>query len=601
MTNALPFIALLLFPSMSILEGSLTGYEWTVWLGYFVSFFMLSAWLWQKRDLLRRLMFRKASKYSPTSLPVIVLTLIALAGIANVSSRSRFNHKIDMTKASLNTLSRASVEVLNRLKTKPERVQMSGFFQDQVAKENFRDLIDLYISEGAPIDVTYYDPRSHPDKILSLKITAPNTVLLNYESRDLRISTFTEEKITNALLNIYKKSVRKIYFLKGHGEPSTNLEKGNTYNSARMLLEGQKYQVSEISLLKTANIPSDAEALIIAGPKYDLKPKEAELISIYLEQGGSLLVAVDAVTSVPVLNSVLNSFGLALANDLLILPADDVRAKMFGQNFAVVDTFDDMSGVTKDLAERSFGGSLEMMVPFMRSVELVSHSRTRMNTLIAAKTYSGMMKVSNVETSEDLEEFGQEQLEVGEFGVLGVSSGLAKIVSLGEKNADGSSLGTVDAQNSVDASAADVDASAADVDAKASVDQHDHDSHEGHEGHQKHQGDLGDTNTVTQETTKLNAKEEARNETRLVVFGSSQFMNDQGLQLSKANSDLLGSIISFLTRDNDFVSIPSKRVTEGRIDVVSKLSQSVLLFISYVYPFLFLIAGTLYWLKRRAL
>ena len=71
------------------------------------------------------------------------------------------------------------------------------------------------------------------------------------------------------------------------------------------------------------------------------------------------------------------------------------------------------------------------------------------------------------------------------------------------------------------------------------------------------------------------------------------------MQLSVANSDLLAGIVGFLTRDQNFVSVPSKKIISGSIKLVSETSQMLLIFLSYLFPFVALSFGVLMWVREN--
>jgi ABC-type uncharacterized transport system involved in gliding motility auxiliary subunit len=514
----LPFLAILVSAIMSAVGSAFADMVWIKYIGWAIGLLIMCLWIYLDLENFKSRFSKNGMKYGAGSGLVVILVMIALVAFGNLTNRARFNKQVDLTRGALNTLTGDSEKLLKRLAAENVSIKVEAFFQDDVIQDTFKSILGLYKQFGTNIEAEYIDPRMSPDRAISAKITSPNTAVFKYQNREASVTNFTEEKITNALLSVSKEGSKKIYFLTGHGEPVTRGEEGESFGLATTILEGQKFGVSELSLLEEASVPSDADLVVFAGPKYDLKEAEVKILESYLSGGGALLVAVDAVVSIPRTNELLNKFNLNIENDLLILSPNDIRAQMFGQNFTIINDFDDMSGVTKDLA----GKGNELMVPFVRTVSTLDKNKD-LHSLVAAKTSDVMVKIADVEKEEDLKNLSEDRMESGSFGVLGVSSGGSDDTGANSKN------------------------------------------------------------------------------TRLVAFGSSHFMNNQGMQLSAANTDLLGGIISYLTRDKDFISIPSKKMESGSIDLSSGTSQLVLLLISFIYPFVFLGGGVVYWLRRRAL
>lgn len=525
----LPFISLLIASLGSAVGSSFPSVVWIKYVGLLVAAALIGLWVYLDKDNFKRKFSKRSLKYGASSGLIVVLGFAALFAFGNLTSRARFNKQIDLTRSSVNTLSAKTDKFLSRLVENNAAIKVEGFFQDDVIQDKFKSLIGLYAGKGVNIQAEYIDPRSNPDRAISSKITAANTAVFILGDRESRVTTFTEEKITNALLNIFKEGSKTIYFITGHGEPMLRNEDGDGFGLAVTVLEGQKYNVKEHSILENAEIPEDADLVVFVGAKYDLNQKEAVIIDSYLKKGGAFLAAVDAVVAVPNLNEILNKYNLNIENDILILSPNDIRAQMFGQNFTIINDFDEMSGVTKDLAAGAGGQATELMVPFVRTITTTEENNS-LTSLVAAKTSDTMVKISDVEKEEDLKDLSEDRMEAGSFGVLGVSSGA--LMTTPSKDSD---------------------------------------------------------------------NDEKSVETRVVAFGSSHFMNNQGLQLSGANADLLGGMIAFLTRDKDFISIPSKKVISGEIELSSGTSQLLLLFLSFIYPFAFLGGGVVYWLKRRSL
>lgn len=113
--------------------------------------------------------------------------------------------------------------------------------------------------------------------------------------------------------------------------------------------------------------------------------------------------------------------------------------------------------------------------------------------------------------------------------------------------------------------------------------------------------------TLTSSSKKTNSDEDAstkddstENKTgKLVVVGSSHMFSNNGMKMSGANRDFMGSLISYMVRDDNFVSIPLKEFAKGDLNMSSSSSQLLYSLIVYIYPFLFLGVTIFYWLMRK--
>ena len=83
------------------------------------------------------------------------------------------------------------------------------------------------------------------------------------------IKTFKgEEAFTSAILAVTEQRQPKVVFAQGHGEaPLDSGERGRGYADAKQLLERDNMTVTTWNALGKADLPADADVLIVAGPQ----------------------------------------------------------------------------------------------------------------------------------------------------------------------------------------------------------------------------------------------------------------------------------------------------------------------------------------------
>ena len=295
-------------------------------------------------------------------------------------------------------------------------------------------------------------------------------------------------------------------------------------------MENNKYTAETLMLLETGKVPADADLVIVAGPRYDLRKEEIDFLRDYLQQGGALLVMFDAVTKMTNLAAFTEEFGVKINNDLLLLPPDDPRALLLGQNNALVTDFDDFHSVTKDFARQS---ASTLLMPNVRTLAKVEDNKHKMNVELVAKTSDSIVKVDNVSDKSDLGEITQDRLTAGKFAVIAVATGKTKTPQLADAGAE---QGKDEAK---------------DVDNKA-----------------------------------LPTAEEKQ--VRLIVAGSSHFARNQGVQTAVENRDMFVNMTNFLLKDEDFISLRPKDVQKSSIALTSSMSQLLIRLICFCYPFIFM-------------
>ena len=535
----LPFLALLIAAIGTAAGSALTEIRWLTPMAWAVAVIVLLLWVALDLENFKALFRRKGAKYGASSGLAIVLGTTAIIGVAVIAARPRFNKSIDVTRDKLNTLSDQSTKVIASIKGTGKPVKVDVYASDEKVNADLHDLFALYQAKGANLQVEYIDPQTHPTQAMAAKVTESNTVVFRHGTQEKRLSAFTEEKITNALVNVLKDKSKKIYFIKGHGEGALKGADASGFNTIAMDLENNRNSVEELSLLESAKVPEDADMLVIAGPKYEFKEEETRIIEDYLKRGGSVLAMVGAMTPTLQLNRLLGKFGVQYNQDLLILAPNDVRAQMIGQNNAIISEFDEFNPVTKDFARMS---QVQLVMRNTRSLGEVKDNPQKLKVTLAGKTSKEMIRVKNVTGPADLENLTEDRWEMGSFPVIAVAAG--KTLPLPT-----------------------ADASVAAKDAKSDA------SH----------GDLGGGKG---------------RETRLVTVGSVEFANNQGAQLAE-NKDMFANIVNYLLQDEDFIAIRPKDPTKSTINLATRSSQAVLTFLVLIYPLLFIGGGTVSWLRRR--
>jgi len=534
----LPFLALLSAAIGGAL-GSAATQTWVKLVGLGLGVVLLGLWVFLDFKNFKHLFARKGAKYGASSGLVVVLGICVVVGLALLTSRPRFNKSIDVSKSQANTLSDQSLKILENVSKNNATINVTAFFQDDGAKTQFRDLANLYQNKAPNIAIEYVDPARDPMRAQAEKLTSGNTVIFRFGKQESRVTTFTEEKLTNALVKVLKDKVKKVYFVKGHGEGELKGQDANGLGIMAQELENNNYQVAELKLLEEGKVPADADLLVIAGPKYDLKEEEVRFVEDYLKQGGALFALVGAVTPVDNFNNMLGKFGINFDSDILILSPNDPRAMLLGQNNAIVSEFDDLNPVTKDFAKKS---QVDLLLQFTRSLTEKTGNTNNMKVSLVAKTAPIVIKVKDVRSQADLGRINKERIESGTFAVIAVASGKPASPDL----------------------------------AKA-------------------EGDKGE---VKKDAGSEGLDGNKKRETRIVAVGSPQLATNQGAQAPQHRDMFLNSV-SYLMQDEDFISIRPKDPTKTTVSLTSKSSQFGLLALSFIYPFLFAGAGLFYWLRRR--
>jgi ABC-type uncharacterized transport system involved in gliding motility auxiliary subunit len=263
---------------------------------------------------------------------------------------------VDFTAAKLHSLSDQSVKVLKALKND---VSIKAFFREgNYSRGTFENLMKIYAYESPRIKAEFIDPDKNPGLVKRYAVTQDGTTVFESGDKDGRISTTSEEDVTNAVIKLTREKKKAIYFLEGHGEASVEESGDGGYSTVKGDLEKLGYEVKKQALALSEGFPADCALLVVPGPKKALLPNEIETIGKYVDRSGRVLFMIDPETD-PGLSPLLAGYGIRLRNDLIV---DTVSRLLGGDYFMPVVSEYEAHEITKGFRYATF-------FPYARSVE----------------------------------------------------------------------------------------------------------------------------------------------------------------------------------------------------------------------------------------
>lgn len=246
---------------------------------------------------------------------LVVLGIIVAANYIGAKQNKRW----DLTANKTFTLSDQSRNTVSKLDA-PLQIQV--FVQDDKA-QGFQDRLKEYAYASSNVKVEYIDPDKQPTIAEQNQIKQYGTIVFNYKGRTERVSSDTEQDITNAIIKVVTGQQKKVYFTLGHGERDTAGTERDGYGTIAAALKGENYTVGTVVLAQQGSVPADADVVVVAGPKIDFLPPEVDALKQYLGKAGKLLLALDPpakVDSPPLTNLVAlaHDWGMEVGNDIVI-------------------------------------------------------------------------------------------------------------------------------------------------------------------------------------------------------------------------------------------------------------------------------------------
>lgn len=295
----------------------------------------------------------RAGGYSASYILVFVAALGAINYLA-----VQYNETYDATGAKLYSLSDQTLSALDNL----ERDVTIYYFDETTSFGPARDSLVRYENASNRVNVRYIDPDADPAVTRAMNIRSLGTTVVEVGESRSETPTFSEQDITNAIIEAVKGEVKTACFLTGHGE--AELEDGERLGFAGIGAElgAANYTARTISLLVSPEVPTDCSVLVVAGPNVNLIELELELLSDYVDAGGRLMLMLDYDSSTG-LEELAATWGIEVHEDLIIDQSGIGQLLGGGPLTPLVNQFDSEHPITSVM-----GGNTAVLFPLTRSL-----------------------------------------------------------------------------------------------------------------------------------------------------------------------------------------------------------------------------------------
>ena len=235
------------------------------------------------------------------------------------------NRRWDLTPEKKFTLSPRTEQVVKNL---TKDVQALAFINSD-RPENFfvEDMLWRMGNLSKRFHYTIVDMNRNP--ALARQYHAIQYGTLVFESDGQQKGTLLssgESAVASTLMQVTRKKGRVIYFLTGHGEGSLSDEVPQSgYSKLRGAIADETYDEKTLSLGSSGGVPTDADVVVILGPKGPFIPEEIAALDAYVQRGGSLFVLFDVHGS-PSLIPFLEKYNVHLMDVVAVDPAKRLYA-----------------------------------------------------------------------------------------------------------------------------------------------------------------------------------------------------------------------------------------------------------------------------------
>ncbi|MEQ8754807.1 MAG: Gldg family protein [Coleofasciculus sp. G1-WW12-02] len=532
-----------------------------------------------------------------TNAVIATVAMFVIIGLINFLG-VRYAVQIDLTENQLFTLSPQSQQVVRNL-DQPVKV----WIFESPANPADQELLENYRRYGSNLEFEFVDPQLQPELAQKFNVNYIGEVYLEYGNQRELVQTISqgerlsEINLTNAIERITRDRAEldKVYFLQGHGERPLDTSEEGGLSQAVSALETKNFTVEPLNLAEQPAVPDDASLIVIAGPKRALFEPEVQALEAYLADGGSLLVMIDPDTN-PGLESLLSDWGVTLTNQIVIDASGQGRLVGLGPATPLVTQYGDHP-ITQDF------GSGFSIYPLAQPVDTQPVEGIKETPLVLTNPQSW---AENTPEQQPLEFNEQEGDRPGPL-VLGVALSRQAESSTPSPRSEPEVTETPEASPDTDEPEAtetpeaspDTDEPEATETPEASPDTDEPEATETPEASPTPSPEESPEASPSPIQTDKSQVEQDKAESRLIVYGNSNFATDSWFD-QQLNPDVFVNSVSWLSqRDEQALSISPKEPEDRRINL-TPVQSGILgwLALLIVPAFGFLTAGALWWLRR---
>ncbi len=478
---------------------------------------------------------------------MVTYTLVFVAILAAVNYLGvRYNKTYDATENKLYSLSGQTTKILDGL----EEDLKIYYFDQAPSFERVRGSLVQYENASSRVSVSYIDPDSKPELTREMNVSTYGTLFVEYAGDREKANSVSEEDITNTIIRVIKGQEKTACFMSGHGEADLEDAERNGFVGAKTETEGANFKTQAVSLLENPVVPEDCTVMVAAGPANDYLEPEIDILKKYVENGGRAVFLLDNERS-PRLVEMLAAWGIRVKDDLIV----DLSGigQLFGGGPLTPLVAEYESHAITDV----MGGSATFF-PMSRTVEPGDSADGWATTKLFGTTAGSFATEDFEVVDEKLKRNPDKETE----GPISIAVAATFDVPAEESAAAPDDPNDNDDDNDEDAGNSDKDAAEPGTDAAASDD------------------------------------DEEERQGRVVVVGTSIFARNSFLGRG-SNSDLFLNILSWLSSDEDLISIRPKDPADTPLDLSSSDMSRVFFLTVLGFPLLIIAAGINAWWRRR--
>jgi len=247
-------------------------------------------------------------------LVVATIGLTALL-VAVVAAAYIHNVRFDLSPGNRFTLSDHAHQVLDKV---AQPIKILSFIRTEDPRNPYiKDLLWQVSREQPHITYDIVDVNRNPALAAQYGVSTYGSTVVESGSKRADFSNPNESLLMSSILRVMQ-DAKRVYSLTGHGECSVeNTDRNVGCSLLREALSMESYTVEPLSLLDGAEVPEDADIIVIPGPKSDLLEPEVRSLGRWLDKGGKALVMIDPFRA-PRLVALLGQYGIEVGANIVL-------------------------------------------------------------------------------------------------------------------------------------------------------------------------------------------------------------------------------------------------------------------------------------------
>ncbi|MCB8929016.1 MAG: Gldg family protein [Ardenticatenaceae bacterium] len=251
-------------------------------------------------------------------------------------------------------------ETVTLLQSLDEPIHVIGFYTAETALQQSQAEAALQTMQAYSDQLSYefIDPNENPLLAEQYDLSFAGTLVFTRDDGSFaKASTLTDRDLHTALVRTLNPTVKIAYFLTGHGERDWQDFSEEGIGTAVTLLQESGFTIQSLNLFTEGEVPADASAVFLIDQQAPLAAAELDALTRYVDSGGALFLARDAVDTEGriaaeddgLLAWLQDSWGITLRNDLIIDASLAQAGQTIGLTFIGAQYGD--SPITQDLAQ----------------------------------------------------------------------------------------------------------------------------------------------------------------------------------------------------------------------------------------------------------